>query len=108
MKMHGWLRLMAAGTVFCGAMAVGARGDTGQDASLEEHARAVEAVTAEEWAEALSPEHGGGNWAEALMHRGEADGWEGDVDLKGWFGRKKAAKPLPKGTDTMGKVVCIC
>ena len=105
MKMHGWLRLMAAGTVFCGAMAVGARGDTGQDASLEEHARAVEAVTAEEWAEALSPEHGGGNWAEALMHRGEADGWEGDVDLKGWFGRKKAAKPLPKGTDTMGKVV---
>ncbi|MBP1590092.1 MAG: hypothetical protein ILO10_07860, partial [Kiritimatiellae bacterium] len=106
MKMHGWLRLMAAGTVFCGAMAVGARGDTGQDASLEEHARAVEAVTAEEWAEALSPEHGVGNWAEALMHRGEADGWEGDVDLKGWFGRKKKASPVsPKSASTMGKVV---
>ena len=106
MKMHGWLRLMAAGAVFCVAMAVGARGDTGQDASLEEHARAVEAVTAEEWAEVESPMWGGGNWRTWLEHRGEADGWEGDVDLKGWFGRKKKASPVsPRSASTMGKVV---
>ena len=97
MRMRGWvLELVAVGALAAGTAAWG-------DVYVQEGE--LQSITEEEWAEVTAPTYGGGNWMTWLEHRGEADGWEGKVDLKGWFGRKKAAKPLPKGVATMGKVV---
>ncbi|MBQ7252663.1 MAG: hypothetical protein IJS32_08695 [Kiritimatiellae bacterium] len=79
---------LAAGVAF---LAGAARADTGQDPAAEEHAAAVPEVSAEERAELDSPFCGGGNWRSWLEHRGEADGWEGPVDLKSWWGGRKRA-----------------
>jgi spore germination protein YaaH len=79
---------LAAGAVLS---AGAARADTGQDPAAEEHAAAVPVVSAAELAEAASPFHGGGNWQSWLEHRGDADGWEGDADLRSWWGGRKRA-----------------
>ena len=97
MKTFGSIGLGLAAALAWGVTAFG-------DEYVEEGV--LQTITEEERAEVESPAWGGGNWRTWLEHRGEADGWEGDVDLKGWFGRKKAAKALsPKSASTMGKVV---
>ena len=87
-----------------GAAVMGAWADAGQDPAEVEGGE-LQAVTAEEWAEVTAPTYGGGNWMTWLEHRGEGDGWAGDVDLRDAKGRKVKAKALPKSAATMGKVV---
>ena len=95
--MVGW---MAGVVALC---AFQARGDLGQDPWEEEQAAC--GVSAGEWAEASSPAHGGGNWRTWLEHRGEADGWEGAIDLKTWWGGRKKASALAAGASPMAKKV---